>query len=326
MRYRLLLTGGTGFFGRALLRYYFSHSQEIPLDIVVLSREPQRFVASYPELSECPWLTFQKGDIQNRTSLPWGESFSHVLHAATDSTLGPNLAPVQRFQQIVEGTTNILDIAVATGAHRFLLTSSGGIYGPQPSDLQAFPEDWPGSPPMNDPGMAYSHAKRAAEHLCALYGEAHGLETVIARCFTFVGQDLPLNAHFAIGNFIQDALSAEQITVKGDGTPLRTYLDQSDLADWLVTLLDRGRSGEAYNVGSNAVISIGELAHLVRDVLAPGKRVQILGNADPAAARNRYVPDILKAQQELGLDIKVALADSIRGTGEAHQLQGGFSP
>lgn len=74
--------------------------------------------------------------------------------------------------------------------------------------------------------------------------------------------NLPLNAHFAIGNFIQDAISAEQITVAGDGTPLLTYLDQSDLAHWLWTLIIEGLDGETYNVGSDRVISIAELALL----------------------------------------------------------------
>ena len=316
MKEQLLLTGGTGFFGRALLRHYLAHGQETRLGIVVLSRDPERFQAAYPELAACPGLTFHKGDIQNRSSLPWDETFSHVLHAATDSTLGPSLSPLQRFQQIVEGTTNILDLAVATGARRFLLTSSGGIYGPQPSDLEAIPEDWPGSPPMDEPSTAYSQAKRAAEHLCALYREAHGLETVIARCFAFVGQDLPLNAHFAIGNFIQDALSGEQIIVAGDGTPLRTYLDQSDLAHWLWTLMTDGRDGETYNVGSDRVISIAELAHLVRDLLAPSKQVRIMGRPQPAGARNRYVPSIDKIKMHCSISPAVSLEHSICNTGK----------
>jgi len=340
----LLLTGGTGFFGKSLLRYFLSDGPPSLADptafplpvtargttgtpspapawqrIVVISRDPARFLSTHPEFHALPCLIFHQGDIQQRDTLPWGHSFTHVLHAATDSTIGPSLTPLQRYNQIVDGTRNILDLAVATGARRFLLTSSGGIYGPQPADLAAIPEDWPGSPPLAEPSTAYSQAKRAAEHLCALVGEQHGLETVVARCFAFVGPDLPLNVHFAIGNFIRDALTADSITVSGDGTPLRTYLHQSDLAHWLLTLLEHGRPGQAYNVGSNEVISIADLAHLVRDILAPDKPVHILGQPNPGAARNRYVPDIRKAQQELGLNLTIALAESIRRTGEAHR-------
>ena len=268
-------------------------------------------MASYPEFSGHSSITFLQGDIQQRDYLPWGNSFTHILHAATESTIGPSLIPLQRYDQIVDGTRNILDLAVATGARRFLLTSSGAIYGPQPADLAAIPEDWSGSPPLAQPSTAYGQAKRAAEHLCALVGAQHGLETVVARCFAFVGADLPLNVHFAIGNFIRDALTADAISVSGDGTPLRTYLHQTDLAHWLFTLLEHGHPGQAYNVGSDEVISIAALAHLVRDILAPHKPVHILGKADPGAARNRYVPDISKAQQQLGLSVTVPLAEAI---------------
>ncbi len=311
---KLLLTGGTGFFGKALLRYYLL-SQSSDCEIYVLSRDPERFLAGHPEFAGFNSPTFLNGDIKVRESLPWSHRFSHVLHAATDSTIGPSLTPLQRYDQIVDGTRNILDLAVATGARRFLLTSSGSIYGPQPADLAAIPEDWPGSPPLAEHSTAYGQAKRAAEHLCALVAEQHDLETVVARCFAFVGPDLPLDVHFAIGNFIRDALTADAITVSGDGTPLRTYLDQTDLAHWLLTLLEHGRPGQAYNVGSDEVISIAALAHLVSDILAPDKPVHILGQPAPGAARNRYVPDIRKVQQELGLSVSVPLAEAIRRTG-----------
>lgn len=316
---KLFLTGGTGFFGKALLRNHLSLGKSAASQFAVLSRNPEQFLAEYPEFCGHPSITFLKGDIQQRDTLPWCHSFTHVLHAATDSTIGPSLTPLQRYDQIVDGTRNILDLAVATGARRFLLTSSGAIYGPQPADLAAIPEDWPGSPPLAEASTAYGQAKRAAEHLCALVGEQHGLETVIARCFAFVGPDLPLNVHFAIGNFIRDALTADAITVSGDGTPLRTYLHQSDLAHWLLTLLEHGRPGQAYNVGSDEVISIADLAYLVRDILAPSKPVHIMGQHDPGAVRNRYVPDIRKAQQELDLSVSVRLADAIRLTGAAAQ-------
>ncbi len=311
---KLLLTGGTGFFGRAILRHCLL-LQASDYEIYVLSRDPERFLALHPEFAGCHSLTFLRGDIQFRDSLPWANDFSHVLHAATDSTLGSSLTPLQRYDQIVDGTRNILDLAVATGARRFLLTSSGAIYGPQPADLLSIREDWPGSPSIAEASTAYGQAKRAAEHLCALVGDQHGLETVVARCFAFLGSDLPLNAHFAIGNFIRDALTADALTVSGDGSPLRTYLDQSDLAHWLLILLEHGLPGQAYNVGSDEVISIAALAHLVRDILAPGKPVHILGQPDPGAARNRYVPDIRKAQLELGLSVTVPLVEAIRSTG-----------
>jgi len=316
---KILLTGGTGFFGKALLRHHLSSERSAACEIAVLSRNPEQFLAANFELSRHPTITFLKGDIQQSHSLPWDHTFTHVLHAATETTMGPSLTPLQRYDQIVDGTRNILDLAVATGARRFLLTSSGAIYGPQPADLAAIPEDWPGSPPLAEASTAYGQAKRAAEHLCALVGEQHGLETVVARCFAFVGPNMPLNVHFAIGNFIRDALTADAITVAGDGTPLRTYLDQTDLAHWLLTLLEHGRPGQAYNVGSDEVISIAALAHLVRGIMAPDKPVHILGQPNPGAARNRYVPDIRKAQQQLGLSVTVPLAEAIRRTGVAAQ-------
>jgi UDP-glucuronate decarboxylase len=318
MTLTILVTGGTGFFGRALLRYLLTSDKFTNTTVSVLSRDPQGFKDTHPELTGDVRINFIEADIQHRDSLPWDQSFTHVLHAATESTIGPKLSPLRQFNQIVNGTSNILELAVATGARRFLLTSSGGIYGPQPAELDALREDWPGSLPLDLASSAYSQAKRAAEHLCTLYRDAHGLQTVVARCFAFVGIDLPLDVHFAIGNFIRDALYGEMITVAGDGTPLRTYLDQRDLADWLWTLLQQGHDGEAYNVGSDQVISIAELAHLVRDLIAPQKPVQILGVPDHTAARNRYVPDISKIEAMHGLRPQIFLKNAILDIAESH--------
>ncbi len=319
----LLLTGGTGFFGRALLRTWldaFETGGTVPT-VTILSRSPTAFLDRYSEFAKLPWLRFHVGDICTPSTLPWNESFSHILHAAADSTLGPQLSPLQRFYQIVDGTRNMLEYAVACGAKRFLLTSSGGVYGPQPPAMERIPENYHGLPDPLNPANAYSVAKRAAEHLCALYQEAHDLAVVIARCFAFVGQDLPLDAHFAIGNFIRDALQGDFIRVSGDGTPLRTYLDQEDLAHWLLTLLERGQPGAAYNVGSDEVVSIAELAHRVRDLLAPGKPVEIRGQSSVALGRNRYVPDIRKAREELGLTVRIPLAEAIRRAGTTNRAQ-----
>jgi UDP-glucuronate decarboxylase len=315
----ILLTGGTGFFGKALLRNWIaieSTGQSIG-QVTLLSRNPKKFAAEYPELVAHHWLHLIHGDVCDYSSLPKEQSFTHVLHAATESTTGPLLTPMQRFDQIVNGTRNVLDLAVASGAYRFLLTSSGGVYGPQPPDMERIPEEYLGMPDPLNPNNAYSVAKRYAEHICLLYQDRHGIETIIARCFAFVGQDLPLNVHFAIGNFIGDALWRDEITVSGDGSPLRSYLDQQDLAHWLLKLMEQGESGQAYNVGSDQAISIAELAHLVRELLAPNKRVHILNAVNQTGWRSNYVPSIQKARNKLALGVCVSLEESIRITADA---------
>jgi len=310
---KLLLTGGTGFFGRALLRQWMTSNDRLrPAEsVTVLSRDPHSFLKRFPEFAGLPWLQWHLGDIVDPNSLPHKTQFTHILHAATDSTLGAQLSPLQRYDQIVDGTRHLLELAVRCKAQRFLLTSSGAVYGSQPPHLEKIPEELLSMPNPLNANLAYGVAKRAAEHLCALYTQTYGLNTIIARCFAFVGPDLPLDVHFAIGNFIRDALEGEAITVKGDGSSARAYLDQRDLAQWLLVMLERGRAGQAYNVGSDQAISIAELAHLVRDTLAPGKVVQIQ-KAAVDEPRNRYVPSIAKASSELGLSVTVPLVEAIR--------------
>lgn len=322
MNAHLFLTGGTGFFGKALLRHWAEMERKglAPADVTLLSRDPDRFAEQHPSLVAHRWLRLVKGDICDPDSLPHGQAFTHVLHAATDSTTGPQLTPQQRFDQIVNGTRHVLDLAVACGASRFLLTSSGGVYGAQLPDMEQIPEHCHTLPDPLNPAQAYSIGKRMAEHLCALYMQAHGLPIVVARCFAFVGPDLPLDVHFAIGNFIRDALQADVITVQGDGSPVRSYLDQRDLAQWLLAMLERGRAGQAYNLGSDQEITVAALAHLVRDTLAPSKPVRI-EKLHLSGQRSRYVPSVAKARLELGLDISVPLEVAIRDTAAAHNRQ-----
>lgn len=315
----ILLSGGTGFFGRALLRHWLAAAQAgLPAPAVtVLARAPQRFLQQFPEFAGAPWLRFHQADILQPQTLPVGAAFTHVLHAATESTIGPQLPALARFGQIVDGTRNLLELALRCGAGRFLLTSSGAVYGPQPAGLAAFDESWLGAPDPLLEASAYGMGKRCAEHLCALYSREHGLETVVARCFAFVGPDLPVDVHFAIGNFIRDAVQAEAITVKGDGTAMRSYMDQADLAQWLTVLLGQGRNGQAYNVGAPEALSMAALAARVRDVVAPGKAVHVLGT--PVANRpvHRYIPDVGKAQRELGLHNTVPLDTAIAHSAQA---------
>src|SRR5262249_38934654 len=137
-----------------------------------------------------------------------------------------------------------------------------------------------GGPDQMAPGSAYAEAKRLAELLCATYWAQRGIPVKIARCFAFVGPHLPLHAHFAVGNFIRDGLNGGPIVVRGDGSPVRSYLYAADLAAWLWTILVKGKAGRAYNVGSEEGLTISDVAKVVAGVFNPMPHVMIAGFED----------------------------------------------
>jgi len=305
----LFITGGTGFFGKALLRHWNSTRPSFK-KIFILSRNPESFLKEHYGLIAELNVEFIQGDILEASKIALNENIDYVIHAATDSTIGPSLGRLEVFNQIVKGTEEVLKFAVNHHCKRFLFTSSGAVYGPQPQGMEKIPESFLGSPESLDPKSAYGLGKKAAEHLCALYSEQYGLDYVIARCFSFVGEDLPLDVHFAIGNFIRDALDGKDINIFGDGTPLRSYMYQEDLADWLMTILFKGKPGMAYNVGSDQAISIQQLAALIRDKISPKSKINI-HSKEKSSVRNLYIPDVALASSELGLSLDFDLIKAI---------------
>jgi nucleoside-diphosphate-sugar epimerase len=320
----IFVTGGTGFFGRWLLESFLhvNHSLGLSASMVVLSRNPESFVAKAPHLGKHPSISFVRGDVRSFTATnvrsrlgsKGPTQFSFVIHAATESSGNVTAEnPLLLIDTITQGTRAALDFAVETGAKRFLFTSSGAIYGTQPCEITHIRETYLGGPDPLNSNSAYGEAKRLAELLCAGYQKQHGLEPLIARCFAFVGPFLPLDAHFAVGNFIRDALHGGPILVNGDGTPYRSYLYAADLAIWLWTILFKGQPGHAYNVGSEDAHTIHDLAKIVAEVCRGGM-VHVKERPDPTKSPQRYVPSCQRAAEELGLRQQIDLADAIRRT------------
>jgi nucleoside-diphosphate-sugar epimerase len=313
-RGRLFVTGGTGFFGRWMLESFIRATDELDLgaEAIVLTRDPRRFAAAAPHVAEHPAIALHTGDVRSFADPP--VECTHILHMATDTALGASATA--SFETAVEGTRRVLSLAARRGVTKLLLTSSGAVYGPQPPDCERLSEEYVGAPRADDVSAGYAHGKRAAEFLCSAAAAQTELQAKIARCFAFVGPLLPLDANFAIGNFIRDALYGDRIEVTGDGTARRSYLYAADLAVWLWTILFSGQSGRPYNVGSDEDLCISDLAHLVAEVLRPDIPVRITQAATAGALPARYVPATTRAARELQLHRAVALDDAVSRTAE----------
>lgn len=313
---RIFLTGGTGFFGCWLLESLLFANRVLSLgaSVVALTRAPERFREKAPHLADDPAVRLLAGDIRS-FPFPEGE-FGYVIHGAADTSAEAAAQPGLLLASIVEGTRRVLEFAATHGTRRMLLVSSGAVYGTQPAGVTHVPETYLGGP---EPVAAYGEGKRAAERMALLRARDAGIECTIARCFAFVGPHLPLDRHFAIGNFIRDAMHCAPIRIHGDGTPMRSYLYAADLAVWLWAMLLTAPSGEAYNVGSDEAVTIAELARTVVEALGADSEIVVEREAVPGAPPARYVPSIAKAREQLGLRVGVGLRDAIRYTADWHR-------
>ncbi len=312
---RLLLTGGTGFIGKWLLASFLLANRKLELSakVLVLSRNPEIFLKEFPELREACELIWIGGDVRELTPNAVADC-NFAIHAATDVVASSS--PTEVLDTCINGTRRILD-AMAQGVcpRRLLLLSSGAVYGRTPPQIQAISEEWLGAPDPLTTKSAYGEGKRISELLGAVAAEARPeLEVAIARCFAFVGPHLPLDKQFAIGNFIRAAMHNEDIIIKGDGTPRRSYLYAADLAHWLWGMLFDAPSGRAYNVGGSESISISELAQRVKQLLKSEGRVHITQFPSPDIHSQAYVPAIDRIASELGMRPTVCLDEAILRT------------
>jgi dTDP-glucose 4,6-dehydratase len=319
---RVFVTGGTGFVGSWLLASFARANARLALRAraVVLARDPAAFAAALPGVAHDPAIAFVRGDVRD-PHLADG-AFDAVIHAATPASAHLNAAtPRLMLETIVDGTRHALDLASRSGAIPFLLTSSGAVYGRQPPELALVDETYAGAPDPLDPHNAYHEGKRVAEMQTAIAARTAGVRATVARLFAFAGPYLPLDRHFAIGNFVRDALAGRTIEILGDGTPVRTYLYAADMTAWLWRILVRGEPARAYNVGSEIPVDIRGAAEAVaRAAGAPGA-VVVRGTPRPGALPERYAPATARARTELGLEEWTPFDEGLRRTLAWHRAK-----
>ena len=316
----VLLTGGTGFFGSWIIASFLALREAgFKIDLTVLSRNPDLFLDKNPSLKNQPGLVFKKGDVVTAT-IPF--SVTHVFHFATTPANRADVAAENEMREtIVSGTKRMLEEAERVGAKRFLLASSGAVYGRENSNLPSealvdashLPAITDLTDPQNSGLTIYGAAKREAERLCYEAQQARRVETVVARGFAFSGPLFPIDGPYAISGFMSAMLNSLPLNVR---TPqsIRAYLDGRDLVQVLWMLLARGRSGEAYNVGGAESVTMHELADLVRAVaLKVGRKVpEVRVAGHMMQSPDTYRPSIKKLETEFSWQPTISLRESLR--------------
>lgn len=304
----VLVTGASGFVGRWLTEALTAINQEFRLGmrLTLVARDAERLRRSVAHLEHSGGVSLLSQDVRE---LCVAEQPTHVIHAAATASAQLNeLQPEEMISVIVDGTRRVL--AQTLGAERILFVSSGAVYGTQAPALVE--ETCVLGPDLSSSRSAYGEAKRLAEVLCLANAARTNRAVTIARGFAFVGPHLPLDTHFAVGNFLRDGMAGRAVVVQGDGSPRRSYLHAADLAQWLITILVQGERGRAFNVGSDVAVSIAQLASDVAELF--GVDVEVRGTHRPGMPVHMYVPSLARSRAELGLDVTIPFREALART------------
>lgn len=293
----VLVTGGTGFFGIWYLTCLVIIKEKIGNDlrIITISRSPENFALNVRDKKILTNIEILKGDIKE-IELD-NLKVTHLVHMATTNAFETFNGEDQlaKIELLFEGTKNILKQCGPT-LEKVLFTSSGVAYGVNNKN-KISESDFSGLNTI-DTGSALGIGKLTAEYLVSYFAKKYGYKYSIARCFSFAGQFLPLELHYAFGNFINDYLNNRNIKVRGHGQDIRSYLYIGDAIAWLIKLLE-DPNDDIYNVGSESEIKIEDLAKTIASFKTHLEVVIELGGKQvDNFIRTSYVPDVNKIKSK----------------------------
>jgi nucleoside-diphosphate-sugar epimerase len=306
----IFITGATGFFGKSLLDTFVYINEVLNLEskIIVLTRDKAKFLSEYPQFNTSE-IEFVEGTLST-FEYP-KQPISYIIHAANDLNENDNSINIDQRPFIV-GTKRILELARQKKVKAILHTSSGAVYGSK-SMSQLISEDQYNDNNIDQFFDYYATNKRHIEKLCDDFYLQYHVPSKIARCFAFVGPYLPLDLHYAIGNFIKNYVENSPLIIKGDGLAYRSYLYSADLCIWLWTILFNGKPCRPYNVGSDEYYTLLEIAKKITGFKNSLLPINVL-NEKTAVKASWYIPSIQRAKNELQLEVYTTLDLAIEKT------------
>ena len=307
-RVRLLVTGAAGFIGSNFVHYWLA---EHPADEVV-AFDLLTYAGDRRNLADLDdGLVFVQGDIADQElveKVMREERIEVVVNFAAESHNSlAVLDPARFFRTNVLGTQALLEAARASGVRRFHHISTCEVYGDLPLDSdEAFTEDSP-----YRPRTPYNASKAGADHAVRAYFETWQLPVTITNCsnnygpFQFPEKVIPL--------FVTSALEDRPLPLYASTENRREWLHVIDHCRAIDAVLERGREGETYNVGSGIEASIAELADRILELLEKPADLKTIVPDRPGHDR-RYLLDSTKIREELGWEPSIGFEEGLRQT------------
>ena len=297
----VVVTGATGMIGSFFIDVLMEKDPELSVSVTALGRSEEKAKKRFAAHWDSKFFRFVEADIQKEIPETVGRA-DYMFHAASNTHPKAYATdPIGTITTNVMATDLLLRYAAAHGTERFLFASSNEIYGENRGDTEAFSEDYLGYIDCNTLRAGYPESKRCGEALCQAYLAAKGLDIVIPRFTRSYGPSLLKTDTKALSQFIGNALNGEDIVLKSEGKQFYSYTYVADAVSGLLTVLDKGKTGEAYNIADErSNITLKDLAALIAG--ACGRKVVFdLPDAVEAAGFSKATKALLDSTKLKGL-------------------------
>ena len=312
-----LITGGTGFIGKWFVcsLYELIKKHNFDISITILTRNKNNFINTFKDDENIKDLNFIECDIRHLDKIDSREyKFDYIVLGANDATYDFGLDPSLLTDTLINGTNLLIKKFVTKKTLAILHLSSGAVYGDISKYKKGVSEHSKATFNIKDLGSLYGFSKILVESILNEFGKKNSVKIINARCFAFSGPFLPLDRHFAFGNFIRNALHNEDIVINGDGLPIRSYLYPVDLSNFLLRLFTIDQMNIDVNVGSSTQITIKDLARKILKITESNKNIVVKNNGvDHPEKSNFYIPNTDFAIS-LGFQENISIDESIKRT------------
>ena len=277
----IFVTGGTGLIGSTLIKGIMSYNRcyDANIKVLVLARNIKKVESIFGKFLQDKCFKVIIGDVNHLPQI--NESVDYIIHGASITASSDFVQqPVDTILTAVGGTNNILKLAREKKIKGMVYMSSMEVYG-TPIDGMPLSEDDMGYLNPLAVRSSYSESKQMAENLCVAYYSQYEVPIRIARLTQTFGPGVTKNDNRVFAEFARCAKTGEDIVLQTKGETERMYLYTGDAVIALLTILCRGKNGEAYNVANESTYcSIKEMAELVAENFSAGKSKVVINIPD----------------------------------------------